>query len=121
MTRYTKKKITAIFRALYIMVIGLTLFKYIPMSLFGNDILFDASAHITFASFILYIIWYFIDQNKSWHFAYFSFVFLILAIISFQRIYENAHNDIGLFAGLILSLSAVIYSRMDYFKDKFEF
>jgi membrane-associated phospholipid phosphatase len=120
-TRHSKKKLIAIFRAFYAMIIGLLLFKYIPMAMFGSNILFDASAHITFVSFVLYIIWYFVDQNKSWRLPYFTFVFLVLAIVSFQRIYENAHNDLGLLSGLILSLAAVIYSRQDYFKDKFSF
>ena len=121
MTRYTKKKLIAIFRAFYIMIIGLLILKYLPMVLYGSNILFDASAHITFISFILYIVWYFIDQNKGWHIPYFIFIFLILAIVSFQRIIDNAHNDIGLLAGLIISLAAIIYSRQDYFKDKFSF
>lgn len=121
MTKHTKKQIKILFKALCVMVIGLFLFKWIPMQIWGNDILFDASFHITATIFALYIIWFFIDQNKKWQTSFFVFCFLVLGIVSFQRISVNAHNDIGLLAGLIISVSAIIYSQFDKFEDKFKF
>jgi hypothetical protein len=91
------------------------------MQIFGQDIKFDASAHITIAMFALYFIWFFIDQNKSWRTIYFIFSLAVISIISIQRILVDAHNDIGLLAGLLLSLCAIIYSQKKYFKDKFKF
>ena len=39
-----------------IILIGLVILKYIPMDIFGEGILFDASAHIVISMFILYIL-----------------------------------------------------------------
>jgi len=117
----TKTQIKSLVTAAVVMAIGLLIFKFLPMKLFGNDILFDASLHITTACFILYVVWYFVDQNKNWRIPFLAFAVLVLAIISFQRIVVNAHNDIGLLGGLSLSLFAIIVSRPDYFKKKFHF
>lgn len=117
----TSQKIKSIIITAIIMALGIVLFKYLPMYLFGKDILFDASLHITIAVFILHICWYFIDQNKNWRIPYIVLCCLVIVIISLQRIISNAHNDIGLLLGLILSILALIISRHDYFKDKFNF
>ena len=37
-----------------IMILGLILLKYIPMYIWGKNILFDASAHLTITFFIIY-------------------------------------------------------------------
>lgn len=103
------------------MFVGLILFKLIPMQVFGDDIKFDASAHITITMFALYVVWFFIDQNKSWRTIYFVFSLVVLAIVSIQRILVDAHNDIGLLGGLIVSIAAIIYSQRKYFKNKFKF
>jgi hypothetical protein len=40
-----------------ITAVGLILLKYFPMSVWGEDILYDASGHIAIAVFILYVLW----------------------------------------------------------------
>lgn len=119
--KHTQTKLLALSNAGSIMFIGLFLFKYIPMQIFGEHIKFDASAHITITIFFLYIIWFFIDQNKSWRTVFFIFSFLVLAIVSIQRILVDAHNDFGLLAGLILSVCAIVFSQKRFFKNKFKF
>ena len=64
------------------MALGLTFFKFLPMKIWGDDILFDASFHITSAAFVLYIIWYFIDQNKTWRIPFFMLAVLVFSVIS---------------------------------------
>lgn len=90
-----------------LMLIGLYSFKWYPMSVYGNDILFDASAHIVFSSFILYILYFSIEQNKNWRIPFFLFSFLVLMVISFQRIQENAHNNFGILLGLLIALISI--------------
>lgn len=121
MKKPTQQKFSALVRAGLIMFFGLILFKLLPMELFGKDIKFDASAHITITMFILYVIWFFIDQNKSWRTTYFIFSLVVITIVSIQRILVSAHNDIGLLGGLLLSIFAIVYSQKKYFKNKFKF
>lgn len=121
MTKHTKNQIKILTKAACVMFLGLLLLKWIPMEIWGDQILFDASMHLTIAIFILYIIWFFIDQNNKARQVFFVFSFLVLAIISFQRIHANAHNDIGLLAGLIISISAILYSQFDKFKKDIDF
>jgi hypothetical protein len=121
MKKIARQKIGALTKAGSVMVLCLVLLKLLPMQLFGNNIEFDASAHITITMFFLYILWFFIDQNKSWRIIYFIFALMVLSIISLQRILVHAHNDIGLLLGLILSSIAIVYSQKKYFNDKFKF
>lgn len=121
MRKVTQGKIIALLKAAIVMVIGLLLFKYIPMQVFGRDIVFDASAHITITIFGLYFLWFFIDQNKTWRVPYFILSLVIISIVAIQRIMLNAHNDIGLLGGLTISIVAIIHSQQKYFKDKFKF
>lgn len=121
MSKIKQEKLSALIRAGLIMFVGLIIFKLLPMQIFGQDIKFDASAHITIAMFALYFIWFFIDQNKSWRTIYFIFALAVISIISIQRILVDAHNDVGLLLGLLLSLFAIIHSQKKYFKDKFKF
>lgn len=116
-----KGKILSLVTAAVIMSLGLILFKFVPMSIFGRDILFDASMHLTVAIFALYVVWYFVDQNKIWRLPFFILAFAVIIIVSVQRIVANAHNDLGLLAGFIISAVAIIISRWKYFRDKFEF
>ncbi|HCJ52247.1 MAG: hypothetical protein A2898_03345 [Candidatus Kerfeldbacteria bacterium RIFCSPLOWO2_01_FULL_48_11] len=104
-----------------ITVAGLLLFKYIPMWIWGNDILFDASGHMSLAIFALYVMWFFIDQNKKWRIPYFFFATLILAIIAIHRIITNAHNDVGLLLGLALGMLAIGISHWKEVKKRLEF
>lgn len=103
------------------MIVGLFLFKWVPMQIWGDNILFDASAHLTITIFLLYVLWFFVDQNKKFQIPFFLFCVLVLAIVSFQRIKDDAHNDVGLFGGLIISVSAIFYSQFDKFKKKLDF
>jgi membrane-associated phospholipid phosphatase len=120
-TKRVKKQIIILLKAGIVMAFGLLIFKYIPMQIWGDDILFDASAHITGTIFVLYVFWFFIDQNEKWRIPFFFLSGVILAVVAFQRIEVNAHNDIGLLAGFIVSISAIIYSQYDKLKDRFEF
>jgi membrane-associated phospholipid phosphatase len=103
------------------MFIGLFIFKFIPMTIWGHNIKFDASAHITIAMFCLYIIWFFIDQNKTWRLVFFIFALAVLSIISIQRILVDAHNDVGLLGGFILSCLAILHAQKHALKGKFKF
>jgi membrane-associated phospholipid phosphatase len=103
------------------MLAGLILLKYIPMTIWGQDILFDASAHITAAIFILYLGWYLIDHNPNWQVYYFVFSAAIVIIVAFQRIISNAHNDIGVMLGILLSLASIALSRWKYFHGRIGF
>lgn len=114
-------QIKKILLTIMIMSIGLFLFKFYPMSIYGKNILFDASMHITIASLILYIIYFFIDQDKSWKIPYLIFSFLILMIISIQRIITNAHNDIGIFLGLLISIISIAIPNWNKIKSKISF
>ncbi len=103
------------------MILGAILFKYVPMHLWGADILYDASAHLMIVSFFLYIIWFFIDQNRSWRIPYFIFCALVLSIVSLQRIEANAHNDIGLLMGLLVVLVSIAIAERKRLKGKIKF
>lgn len=115
------EKLTSLIVAAAVMSVGLILFKFLPMKIFGREILFDASMHLIVGIFVLYVLWYFVDQNKSWRIPYLFFAAVVVLVISVQRVMANAHNDIGLLAGFIISAIAIIVSRLDYFKDKFSF
>ena len=91
------------------------------MQIWGSGILFDASFHITATIFALYILWYFIDQNKKWRMPFLVLSLAVVIIVAMQRILADAHNDVGLLIGLIISASAIVVSRWDYFKGKFDF
>jgi hypothetical protein len=121
MKRVTKNKILKLSKAALIMIVGLFFFKFIPMEICGKDILFDASAHITVTIFILYFLWFYVDQNKSWRVPYFIFGLVVIAIVSIQRILVHAHDDVGLLTGLIISFISIMFSQKDYFKDKLKF
>lgn len=103
------------------MAVGIFFLKFVPMQIWGEEILFDASAHITTAFFVLYVLWFFIDQNKSWRIPFFLFSILVLAVISFQRIEANAHNDVGLLLGLLVSLTSIWIAERKNLKGKLKF
>jgi len=116
-----KKELKYLICTAILMTIGLLLFKFIPMKLFGKDILFDASMHITIACFVLYIIYFFIDENKNWRIPYFILAFAVLVVIAVQRVISNAHNDIGLLAGLLISIISIIIPRWNEFGRRVKF
>lgn len=112
------KKLLIVF---ILILVGLYLFKIQPMKSYGNDILFDASGHIAFTVFILYGLYFFIDQNKSWRIPYLIFSFAIITIISLQRIIDEAHNDVGLLMGLLISVFAIFIANWKELKRRIEF
>lgn len=126
---FTKKKkkqrrreqVNKIFTCALVMLAGIALLKYIPMAIWGDNIQFDASFHITATFFMLYVVWFFIDQNPQMHFPFFLLSILILYIVSIQRIAVGAHNDIGLLLGLILSLGAIAVAEQKNLEGKFDF
>ena len=103
------------------MLVGLFLLKYIPMEIYGADILFDASGHIVGTCFILYVFYFFIDQNKNWRTPFFIFSFAVLMVISFQRIEANAHNDFGLLLGFLVSIISISIPNWRELKRKINF
>ena len=104
-----------------IMLIGLFFLKIIPMEIYGEDILFDASAHITITVFILYILWFYIDQNQKWRIPYLIFSLVVLSIVSIHRIINMEHDGTGLLLGFILSIIAIMIPRWNKLKNKFDF
>ncbi len=121
MKKRIKKQIIWLTLTALIMAIGLVLLKYLPMQIFGKNILFDASAHIVITSFILYTIYYFIDQNKNWTTPYFIFSAIILTTISIQRILKDKHNDIGIMLGFLIVIIAIAIPRFKQIKKKLIF
>ena len=121
MMPHTKRQIVWISWTTLIMVIGLVLFKYNPMYLYGRDILFDASSHIVWTSWGLYVLWFFIDQKKSWRIPYFIFAAGILVIMAIHRIYSNNHNEIGIMLGLAIAGIAIVLPRWNEFKKGVKF
>ncbi len=107
----TTKQFMNIVICFVLMSIGLLLFKFLPMQIWGQDILFDASMHIVIAMFALYTLWFFIDQNKSWRIPYFFFSIIVLTIISIQMILVQAHNDVGLLLGFAIGTVSIIISQ----------
>ncbi len=104
-----------------LMLIGILLLKILLMQIYGKNILFDASAHIIIASFLLYVGYCFIDENKSWRIPYFIFSLFVLVIISIQRILVHAYNDIGLLLGLPVSITSILIPKYNKIKNKFKF
>jgi len=116
-----KQKFISIIKTGIIMFLGLLLFKFLPQQIFGKEILFDASFHLTIAILILYTLWYFIDQNAKWRMPYIIFSIIVITLVSMQRMLSNEHNDIGLLIALLISFISIIIPRWDYFKGKFNF
>lgn len=116
-----KTQLKKIFTAALFMGLGALLFKALPMQIWGKYILFDASFHIILTFLTLYIIWFFVDQNKDWHVPYFALSVVVVFIVAVQRIIDNAHNDAGLLLGLIISLVSIGIAERKNLKNKFKF
>jgi len=121
MKHHTKQQLKWIIWTTIIMGIGLILFKYIPMYIYGKDILFDASSHIVWTSWGLYVAWFFIDQKKSWRIPYFAFATVVLIIMGIQRIVTNQHNEVGVMLGLAIAGLAIILPRLKEFRKGVRF
>ncbi|MEK6875549.1 MAG: hypothetical protein AABX30_02605 [Nanoarchaeota archaeon] len=120
-TSKIQKQIKIILLTAILTLIGLILFKYLPMYIYGNDILFDASSHVAWMGFGLYVIWFFIDQNKSWRVPYFIFSAVVLIIMGIQRIIAKQHNEIGVLLGLMIIFFAIVIPRYKEIKNKIQF
>ena len=116
-----KKQINKILIAGFCMVVGLFFFKFLAEKIWGDTVLIDASFHIISASFVIYILWFFIDQNKNWRVPFFLFSTLILFVISVQRILVEAHDDVGLLLGLIISIISIGIAERKSLKGKLKF
>lgn len=118
---HTKQQLIWIFWTAVLMAIGLILFKYIPMYLYGKDILFDASSHIVWTSWGLYVVWFFVDQKKEWRIPYFILSAGVLIIMGIQRIIAGAHNELGVMLGLVIAGIAIILPRWNEFEKGVRF
>lgn len=116
-----RKQLKKIIEAGILMFAGILIFKLLPMTLWGDNILFDASAHIIGACFAIYILWFWIDQNHSWRIPFYIFSALVLFIISVQRIIANAHNDIGLLLGFTIAILSIAFVEKENLKGKIKF
>ena len=67
---HTKQQLIWIFWTTVLMTVGLILFKYLPIYLYGKNILYDASISCCFYNLDCIILWFFIDQKKSWRIPY---------------------------------------------------
>ncbi len=103
------------------MGIGLILFKYIPMYIYGKYILWDASSHMAWTTWGLYVLWFFVDQKKSWRMPYFIFSAVVLIIMGIQRIVAGEHNEIGVMLGLAVAGIAIIIPRWKEFRKGVKF
>lgn len=87
-----------------LMIIGILVFKTLPMYLYGDNILFDASRHIIVLSWSLYFLYYLIIQNKeNWKLNYIIFSSMILGVIAVQRIIAGQHNEYGVLLGFAVA------------------
>jgi membrane-associated phospholipid phosphatase len=121
MNQHIKKQIKWLCWTFILNVIGLIIFKYIPMHIYGKDILFDASSHVAWTGFGLYFIWFFVDQNKSWRIPFFILSGVILIFMSIQRILEHQHNELGIMLGFFVIGLAIIIPRFKEFRKRLKF
>ena len=112
---HTKQQLIWISYTTILIIIGLIIFKYLPMYLFDKNILYDASSHVLFIILALYILWFFIDQKKSWRIPYFVFAGALIIIISIQRIIAQKHNEVGIVLALIIGAFSILIPRWKEF------
>jgi len=101
-----------------LMILGLLIFKYLPMYFFGPDILFDASAHVIITSFILYFLYLLIEKNKDWRTQFFIFALAVLTVVSIERIVTHHHDFTGLSIGYLISILSIVIPRWKDLKKK---
>jgi len=121
MKPHVKKQIKWLCWTFIINIIGLILLKYTPMWIYGKDILFDASSHIAWTGFILYFLWFFVDQNKNWRIPYFILSGVILVFMAIQRVVANQHNEVGVILGALVISLAILLPRFKEFKKRLDF
>lgn len=118
---HTKQQLIWIAYTTLLMIVGIALFKYLPMYLFDNNILYDASYHVLFTILLLYILWFFIDQKKSWRIPFFIFSGALIIIVSLQRIIAHEHNEVGIILALIIGAISIIVPRWKEFMGGVKF
>lgn len=116
-----KKQLVWIAKTTLLMILGLIIFKYLPMYLFDKSILYDASSHVLFIILALYILWFFIDQKKSWRVPYFIFAGALIIIVSIQRIIAQKHNEVGIILALIIGAVSILIPRWKEFMGGVKF
>ncbi len=84
------------------------------MDIWGENILFDASLHLTSTIFILYAVWLFIEGFEKFRKVYLILALLVVVVMSIQRIVAGEHNVFGLLLALVISLFGIVVSRRDY-------
>jgi hypothetical protein len=93
---------------IFIMIIGLLIFKYLPMFIFGSNILFDASLHVIFISLVLYVLYLTVEDHKQLRMAYLLFSIVVLVGIGIQRYVAFKHDLFGIIMGLVISYIAIM-------------
>ncbi len=118
---HTKQQLIWIAYTTVLMIVGLALFKYLPMYLFDSNILYDASYHVLFTILLLYILLFFIDQKKSWRIPYFIFSGALIIIVSLQRIIAQEHNEVGIILALLIGAISIVIPRWKEFMGGVKF
>jgi len=118
---HTKQQLIWIAYTTVLMIVGLALFKYLPMYLFDSNILYDASYHVLFTILLLYILWFFIAQKKSWRIPYFIFSGALIIIVSLQRIIAQEHNEVGIILALLIGAISIVIPRWKEFMGGVKF
>lgn len=99
-----------------LMTLGILVFKILPMYLFGEEILFDASRHVIILSFGLYFLYYLLIQGReNLKIPYFIFSSMILGVIAIQRIIAGEHNEYGILMGFAVggvSVFAPLWNKL---------
>ena len=121
MKQHIKKQIKWLTFTAILNLIGLIIFKYTPMWIYGKDILFDASSHMAWTGFGLYFLWFFIHKNKSWRIPYFILSGVIMVFMGIQRVIAHEHNEVGVILGVLVIGLAIIIPRFKEFKGKVKF
>lgn len=121
MQKRAKEQLHKLGIALSITLLGLLLLKYVPMMIFGQKILYDASAHVALTIFVLYGCWFFIDQNKTWRVPFFTVATGITVTVAIQRLIAHEHNEVGILLGMVVALLGIIAAEKELFKKGLKF
>ena len=108
------KKVESLGYTILIMILGLVVFKCLPMLIWGKYILWDASTHIVLLSLILYVIYLIFEHNKYMRFIYVLFAIVALVFVGVQRYASMQHNLIGIVLGLLIAFFAIYIPRRRY-------
>jgi len=115
------EKIRRIILATLVSVVGIVFFKLLPMMIWGDMIKYDVSFHIIVTILVLYVLWFFIDQNPTWRVPFFMVSSVIIIVVAVQRLLVDAHNDIGILFTFVISIVALSSAEWRDIKDKLSF